>query len=78
MMALAVPLMLVMMTPRLGRGVLCVARRAAGGAVPVVGGVARQGDNHEGEGDQGGREELQEGHGGNTRWPAPGIPVKSP
>ena len=62
MMTLAV-LMLVMMTPRLGRGVPGVVRRAAGDTVAVVGGVAGQCDNHEGEGDKGGREELQEGHG---------------
>jgi hypothetical protein len=54
MMPLAMTLMLmVMVTPRPGRGVPVVVRRTAGDA--VVGGVAGQCDNHEGKSDKGGR-----------------------
>ena len=78
-MPLAVTLVFVMtMTLRPGRGILGAVRRTAGDAVAVVGGVAGQCDNHEGEGDEGGREELQEGHVRNTTRRAPSIPVKSP
>ena len=36
---------------------------SSGDTVAVVGGIAGQCDNHEGEDNKGGREELQEGHG---------------
>lgn len=79
MMPLAVTLMLVVavVTPRPGR-VIVRDWAAVGDAIAVVGGIAGQCDNHEEEGDKGGREELQEGHGWHTRRHVPGIPVKSP
>ena len=54
--------MRVMVPSRLGGGIAGSGRRAVGDAVIVAGREARQGQQHEGEGNEEGREDLEQGH----------------